>query len=285
MKICVLGLDGAAPEVILHDERLVNLRRLMDLGLYGRLQSVTTTFALWDQLAREGRKSIVVGVSGKDEFTDPASIKAEIEQLVGDDPVDIKNLHTDRKDRLRDEIFAMSRRQWQVVRHLLTDHEWDYFHFMDIGLDPIQRSFWNHFDKSSAHYKHGNPYENVVPDYYLWLDEQVGSVMDLLDEQTVLLVVSESGVQLDDGPNVCDDAPDGMFLLAAPNCPLSGEYEGARLLDIAPTLLDLAGYDIPDSMQGRSLVAGLEKKSAGDGFGSGDNEQLIHDRLAGLGYI
>src|SRR5215475_1609314 len=39
MKICVLGLDGAAPDVIFGDERLTNLRRLMDLGTYGRLES------------------------------------------------------------------------------------------------------------------------------------------------------------------------------------------------------------------------------------------------------
>src|SRR5690242_19861365 len=40
MKICVLGLDCAAPEIILRDERLVNIRRLMNLGVYGRLESV-----------------------------------------------------------------------------------------------------------------------------------------------------------------------------------------------------------------------------------------------------
>src|SRR3977135_137272 len=41
MKICVLGLDCAAPEVIFGDERLVNLRPLMDLGIYGQLESVS----------------------------------------------------------------------------------------------------------------------------------------------------------------------------------------------------------------------------------------------------
>src|SRR5205807_6586333 len=40
MKICILGLDCAAPEVIFGDERLVNIRRLMDTGVYGRLESV-----------------------------------------------------------------------------------------------------------------------------------------------------------------------------------------------------------------------------------------------------
>ncbi|HEV2699028.1 MAG TPA: hypothetical protein VGU90_13610, partial [Terriglobales bacterium] len=70
-----------------------------------------------------------------------------------------------------------------------------------------------------------------------------------------------------------------------PNCPLSGEYEGARLLDAAPTLLDLAGYEIPDSMQGRSLVAGMQKTSAGGGPDDGEGEKTVHDRLAGLGYV
>jgi bisphosphoglycerate-independent phosphoglycerate mutase (AlkP superfamily) len=45
-----------------------------------------------------------------------------------------------------------------------------------------------------------------------------------------------------------------MFILSAPNSPRRGEFQGARLLDIAPTLLDLAGYKIPAAMQGRSFV-------------------------------
>jgi predicted AlkP superfamily phosphohydrolase/phosphomutase len=487
MKICVLGLDCAAPEIIFNDERLVNLRRLMDMGLYGTLQSVVPpitvpawmcmstsqdpgslgaygfrnrsdysyeklgfvnsasikNFAIWDQLAREGKKSIIMGVPPnfpprkvngisvgcfltpdpvKDEYTYPPNIKAEIQQLVGDYPVDVKDFRTDRKDWLRDEIFAMSKKQWDVVRHLMTNHEWDYFHFVDIGLDRVQHGFWNYFDKNHVQYEAGNPYESVIPDYYLWLDEQIGSVMELLDGETILLVVSDHGAQRldggfavnqwliqegllvlnetaaevtpfsklninwaktkawseggyyarvffnvegrepqgqvpgaqyvafqeemkskfeaivddkgkpmnslvfkpkeiyqnvrnvapdlivhfgglfwrsigsvghsglylqenDTGPDGCNHAQFGMFLLAAPNCPLSGEHSGAQLLDIAPTLLDLAGYDIPESMQGRSLVAGMEKKAPEQGFGDADSEQLIHDRLAGLGYI
>ena len=86
----------------------------------------------------------------------------------------------------------------------------------------------------------------------------------------------------DTGPDACNHAQFGMFLLAAPNCPLRGEYSGAKLLDIAPTLLDLAGYDIAASMQGRSLVAGLEKKAP---EADGGDDQIIHDRLSGLGYV
>jgi predicted AlkP superfamily phosphohydrolase/phosphomutase len=486
MKICILGLDCCAPEVIFGDERLVNIRRLMDAGLYGRLQSVVPpitvpawmcmstsqdpgslgiygfrnrmdysyeklgfansnsikSYAMWDHLAREGKKSIVVGVppnfpprringisvgcfltpdTKRDEFTYPANIKAKINELVGEYPVDVKNFRTDRKDWLRDEIFAMSRKQWTVVKWLLAEQEWDYFHFVDIGLDRVHHGFWNYFDKKHVQYEPGNPYENVIPDYYLWLDQQIGSVLELLDNETVLLVVSDHGAQRldggiavnqwlidegllvlheypkqvtpfnelkvdwektkvwseggyyarvffnvqgrepqgvipaaeyekfqdeikskfeamkddqgnplknlvfkpkeiyhttrnvapdlivhfggldwrsigtvgypniyvqenDTGPDGCNHAQYGMFLLAAPNCPINGEYDGAKLLDIAPTLLDLAGYEIPESMQGRSLVAGMEKRTPGDGTDA-ESEKIIHDRLAGLGYV
>ena len=40
MKILVIGLDCAAPELLLGDERLENFRRLMDAGCYGRLESI-----------------------------------------------------------------------------------------------------------------------------------------------------------------------------------------------------------------------------------------------------
>jgi hypothetical protein len=48
--------------------------------------------------------------------------------------------------------------------------------------------------------------------------------------------------------------------------------------------LDLAGCEIPETMQGRSLVAGMEKKGTGGGSDS-EAERIVHDRLAGLGYV
>ena len=40
MKICILGLDCAAPGIAFEDQCLKNLRRLMDSGTWGRLESV-----------------------------------------------------------------------------------------------------------------------------------------------------------------------------------------------------------------------------------------------------
>ena len=43
------------------------------------------------------------------------------------------------------------------------------------------------------------PYESAIPDYYLWLDQQIGAALQLLDNETVVLVVSDHGAQRLDG--------------------------------------------------------------------------------------
>ena len=264
MRICVLGLDCAAPEIVFDDERLENIRRLMSAGVYGRLESVIPPItvpawmcmatsqdpgslgvygfrnrsdhsysglsfvtsasirqpAIWDYLARQGKKSIIVGVppgypprrvngisigcfltpdATKDEFTYPATLKARLTELVGEYPVDVKGFRTDNKEWLKQEIFEMSRKQWQVVRWLVKEQEWDYFQFVDIGLDRVHHGFWSCFDKQHSKHEAGNPYQHVVPEYYRWLDEQIGSVLELLDRDTIVLVVSDHGAQRLDG--------------------------------------------------------------------------------------
>ena len=37
---------------------------------------------------------------------------------------------------------AMTRKHFAVVRHYLQRDDWDYFHFVEIGLDRLQHGFW-----------------------------------------------------------------------------------------------------------------------------------------------
>ncbi len=59
----------------------------------------------------------------------------------------------------------------------------------------------------------------------------------------------------DTGPDDANHAQDGLFVLVAPGVE-PGAREGAHLLDIAPTVLELLGLDRPAAMRGRSLVSG-----------------------------
>jgi hypothetical protein len=89
----------------------------------------------------------------------------------------------------------------------------------------------------------------------------------------------------DTGPDDCNHAQYGAFILAAPGCSVPGQLENVHLLDLAPTLLELGGYDPLPEMQGKSIVRrhGIDR---GDKSGVSQNEEeIIRQRLSGLGYV
>jgi predicted AlkP superfamily phosphohydrolase/phosphomutase len=172
--------------------------------------------AIWDVLGAAGLRSIVVGVppgypprrvqgihigcfltpdTTQNEYTYPAALKREIERLVGEYPVDVKGFRTDNKDWLRDQIYEMTRKHFAVIRHLMVTVEWDYFQFVEIGLDRIHHGFWRFHDKLHRQYQPGNPYETVVTGYYRCLDDEIGRTLALLDGDAAVLVVSDHGAQ------------------------------------------------------------------------------------------
>jgi predicted AlkP superfamily phosphohydrolase/phosphomutase len=60
----------------------------------------------------------------------------------------------------------------------------------------------------------------------------------------------------DTGPDDANHAQDGMFIVAGPGVAACGRRQ-AHLLDVAPTVLELIGLDVPESMRGRSLASEL----------------------------
>jgi predicted AlkP superfamily phosphohydrolase/phosphomutase len=486
-KILVLGLDCAAPEILLEDERLVNFRRLMAAGCYGPLESVIPPItvpawmclstsqdpgslgvygfrnrvdhsytglgivnsrsidavAVWDQVAREGGQAILVGVppgfpprkvhgmtvgcfltpdTDKGVFTHPPELSDEIRGLVGHYPTDVKGFRSEDKAWLRDQIFEMSRTQWTVVRHLMTTKPWEYFHFVDIGLDRVHHGFWKYHDPLHVLHEPDSPFKDVIRNYYLHLDEEIGKTLELVDDNTAVVVVSDHGarrldggfcvnewliqqgllvlnsypdtvtpfgkldvnwaktrvwseggyyarvflnvkgrepegvieprdyeafrdemkalfeattnqqgkplgtlvfkpeeiyhqvrnvapdlivhfgalawrsiggvgyptvhvLENDTGPDDCNHAQFGAFIIAAPELEGAGEVKGVKLLDIMPTMLELAGRDVPPSMQGRSLLEAAAGGEAGSSGYSPAAEEMVKERLRGLGYL
>jgi predicted AlkP superfamily phosphohydrolase/phosphomutase len=305
----------------------------------------------------------------------------------------------------------------------LQNAEWDYFHFVNIALDRVHHGFWKYIDETHPDYEPDSEFASAIPDFYAHLDEEIGKVLELLDDDTAVLIVSDHGAQAlhggfcvnewlvkegllvleeypsevtpfgklkvdwtktrvwseggyyarvffnvkgreptgtieasdyeafreeiaerlralptpdgspmgslvfkpeetyrtvknvppdlivhfgaldwrsiggvgyggqlyvrenDTGPDDCNHAQFGAFILAAPNVPAIGELQGARLLDISPTLMEVGGYEIPPTFQGRSLFDGSLAESQQGGALSDEGEEIIRQRLSGLGYI
>jgi predicted AlkP superfamily phosphohydrolase/phosphomutase len=181
-------------------------------------QSITAP-AVWDYFAASGQV-VVVGVPPgypprkvhgvsigcfltpdpvRSEFTHPVDLKRTLGELVGDYPVDVSGFRTDDKMWLKDQIYEMTRKHFQVIRYLMKEVDWRYFQFVEIGLDRVQHGFWKFHDREHRQYVPGNVFESVVRDYYAYLDEEIGTILSLIDDQDTVLVVSDHGAQRLDG--------------------------------------------------------------------------------------
>jgi predicted AlkP superfamily phosphohydrolase/phosphomutase len=63
----------------------------------------------------------------------------------------------------------------------------------------------------------------------------------------------------DTGPDDANHARDGLLIMAGPGVEPEGEADGMRLLDVAPTVLELMGLDEPAGMRGETLVRALSR--------------------------
>lgn len=93
----------------------------------------------------------------------------------------------------------MTRKRFKIVDYLLATKAWDLFAMMEIGVDRIHHGFWSFHDREHRRFIDGNPYENAIRDYYIFIDEKIGEWLSTLDEETVVLVVSDHGAKRMDG--------------------------------------------------------------------------------------
>jgi len=174
---------------------------------------------VWDILSREGKRVVLVGVpqtyppkpvngllvscfltpSTQSQFTYPASLKSRIEGLVGNYMLDVEDFRTDDKDRLLRRIYEMTVQHLFVVKNLLTEEDWDFFMYVEMGIDRMHHGFWKYFDPTHPKYVPANPYEAAVKDYYKYLDQAIGEILALIDDRTSVLVVSDHGAKKMDG--------------------------------------------------------------------------------------
>ncbi|MCK5290591.1 MAG: alkaline phosphatase family protein [Thermoplasmata archaeon] len=198
------------------------------LGLYGfrhrRNNSYTDIWlatrdklkekALWHILGDNGLKSTVIGlppsypvepinghiISGfmtpdtNRQFTHPPELKHEIEDLVGEYLFDVV-FRTDEKDQVLEGIYEMTEKRFRVIRYLLENKEWDLFFFVEIGLDRLQHGFWKYHDPTHHLHEPGNRFQSAIKDYYEYLDKEIGKLLEIIDDDTIVFIVSDHGAK------------------------------------------------------------------------------------------
>ncbi len=116
---------------------------------------------------------------------------------------------------------------------------------------------------------------NTVERMYEYADEIVGEFLERVDDDTTLVVLSDHGFQLGqlhEDPSKTRDMRrvserfhriEGILYMYGKGIKSYARIDGAELLDIAPTLLTLAGLSPAQDMPGRVLTEALETPPTG----------------------
>ncbi len=170
--------------------------------------------AVWDILSKRGKYVCIVGIppsyppprvtgvaisgflapSTKSQYTSPPSLKEELEEL-GGYLLDVMGFRTDDKDRLLRDLFALTENRFKIVAHLMKSKPWDFFMFVEMGPDRLHHGFWKFYDKTHHLYEPSGKFESAFTDYYHFLDTKIGELLKLIDDDTLVLVVSDHGAK------------------------------------------------------------------------------------------
>jgi len=201
---------------------------------------------VWDRASTAGKRVVVIGVpqtypprplngylvtsfltpSTFSRYTYPPSLKAEIAQVVGDYMLDVQDFRTEDKDYLLRQIYDMTEKRCRLVRHFLRTKPWEFFMWVEMGVDRIHHGFWKYMDPTHPKHEPGNRYQDAIRDYYRYLDAQIGEMLELVPDDAAVLVMSDHGAQpmkggicfnewlMREGYLVLEDQPEGIVPLA-----------------------------------------------------------------------
>ena len=151
-------------------------------------------------------------------------------------------------------------------------------------------------------------YDEVIPRYYDWVDETVAPLLARADARTIVVFLSDHGFvtgRRPDSPNISGThylaAPPGVLVMAGGGLPAGGEFDRARISDLAPTILHALGHEVGRDMDGLVLPLVAEatpsravryvdsydanwQRAAGDPIATTYDEAIL-EKLRALGYI
>lgn len=174
---------------------------------------------IWDILGDAGKRTITVGVPQtfpikpvngitissfltpdlSEGFTFPADLAQQILSVSPDYAVDVRNFRTPDKDWLVKQLWDMTEARFKVLNHLMENEPWDFFMWVEMGVDRIHHGFWSYMDPKHRNYEAGNKFEHLIKDYYVMIDAQLATMLSKIDDDTVVLVVSDHGAKVMEG--------------------------------------------------------------------------------------
>ncbi|MCX6641276.1 MAG: alkaline phosphatase family protein [bacterium] len=129
------------------------------------------------------------------------------------------------------------------------------------GMDSMEHQYLKYYFASDHPDKllpkNRERYKDLINNYYIYMDEVIGSLVDAADSNTVVMVVSDHGfdeVILPTGHYNHMNAPPAVFICAGPGIRKDFKVDNAQVYDVVPTVLHLLGFPVAEDFDGKVLT-------------------------------
>jgi len=135
------------------------------------------------------------------------------------------------------------------------------------GSDMTSHFFWRFMEpeswKKELSAEAVETFSPVVERYYAFADSLLGEMLELVDDDTVVVLLSDHGFaghrgyrgfEGDVAVGIEMHREDGIIFVSGPGINRGGSIAGASVLDVTPTVLALAGLPVARDMDGRPLT-------------------------------
>lgn len=158
-----------------------------------------------------------------------------------------------------------------AATYIMANEDWDFMGVYYDGIDHLCHGFMKYHPPHRSHIpiKEYELYKDVVNGGCRYHDMMLGSLMDQVDEDTNIILVSDHGFHPDHNrpkflPNepmapALEHSPYGIIVMNGPNVKKDSSVFGASLLDITPTILSMHDLPVAEDMDGRVLVNAFDK--------------------------
>ncbi len=137
------------------------------------------------------------------QFTHPASLKKKIEKIIGQYIIDAStsdmNFRQMDKEVVLKRIYDMDKQRFKLTKYFIKEKKCDFVFTVIMGTDRMPHLFYRYFDKNHRRYTPHPKYESALKNHYKFCDESIGEILNLVDEDTAMIVTSDHSVQRLDG--------------------------------------------------------------------------------------
>lgn len=172
------------------------------------------------------------------------------------------------------DVVAMTASIHAITTELLQHENWKVAGIHYPGLEQLGLLFpdpnaWNPIDRQS---KNNCWYQGILRTFCRWQDLMLSRLLQLVGEQTIIVIVSERGFVMQNNPPAF--GAQGSILIAGPNIRRDELIHGAHTLDVVPTILAALGLPVGNDMPGSVLQQAFEMEPIVKTIDSWEN---VHD--------